>query len=81
VLLAYSPDGKRIVSATGAGSNDIDLWDGESDKAVAVLRGHTDYVPTPPRPISNRGCSACAKSFPLPRRSTTFNTAPQGYLP
>ena len=41
-LLAYSPDGKRIASATG--SNAIHLWNGESGKEVAVLRGHTAFV-------------------------------------
>ena len=44
-LLAYSLDGKRIASATpGEDANAIHLWDGESGKEVAVLRGHTASV-------------------------------------
>src|SRR5439155_26003594 len=42
--LAYSPEGKRIASATVRGDNAIHLWDGESGKEVAVLRGHTGYI-------------------------------------
>jgi WD40 repeat protein len=37
-LLAYSPDGKRIASATAGGvASAIHLWDGESGKEAAVL--------------------------------------------
>src|SRR5205823_1720856 len=38
-LLAYSPDGKRIASATpGEGASlNIHLWDGQSGRGVAVL--------------------------------------------
>ena len=41
--LAYSPDGKRIASASD-GSNAVYLWDGESGKEVAVLSGHTGWI-------------------------------------
>lgn len=43
--VAYSPDGKQIVS--GAGDTTLQLWDGDvesGNKLISVLEGHTDWV-------------------------------------
>jgi dipeptidyl aminopeptidase/acylaminoacyl peptidase len=41
--LAFSPDGKRMVSC-GGGSEPVRIWDVAERKCVAVCRGHTDVV-------------------------------------
>ncbi|MDR1981110.1 MAG: hypothetical protein LBQ39_05755, partial [Tannerellaceae bacterium] len=46
--VAYSPDGRRIVSGSGSGSlfefvdkdNTITIWDAESRRDLRILRGH-----------------------------------------
>jgi WD40 repeat protein len=40
--VAFSPDGKRIVSGGGDGS--IRVWDAHNGAVLAVLRDHSDYV-------------------------------------
>jgi len=40
--LAFSPDGRRLISACS--DNDIQMWDVESCKELLVLKGHTDIV-------------------------------------
>ena len=40
--VAYSPDGRRIIS--GSGDNTVRVWDAESGAALAVLRGHKSHV-------------------------------------
>jgi hypothetical protein len=50
--VAFSPDGRRIASASGrlpavkgeAGGGEIILWDAVTGKQIAVLRGHQDRV-------------------------------------
>ena len=37
---AFSPDGKRVVTASD--DKTARLWDAESGKEIAVLNGHTD---------------------------------------
>ena len=39
---AFSGDGKRVVTASG--DNTARIWDAESGKEIAVLKGHTDSV-------------------------------------
>jgi WD40 repeat protein len=39
---AFSPDGKRVVTASG--DDTARLWDAESGKEIAVLKGHTGPV-------------------------------------
>lgn len=39
---AFSPDGKRIVSASGEGT--LRLWDAEKGARIATLTGHSDAV-------------------------------------
>ena len=39
---AFSPDGKRVVTASDDGT--ARLWDGERGPEIAVLQGHTDTV-------------------------------------
>jgi len=39
---AFSPDGSRIVTASGG--NTVRIWDAASGKEIAVLRGHEDLV-------------------------------------
>jgi len=40
--VAFSPDGKRIVS--GSGDNTLKVWDAESGAELMTLRGHKEYV-------------------------------------
>lgn len=40
--VAWSPDGSRI--ATGSRDRTIGIWDAESLRLVATLRGHADYI-------------------------------------
>jgi len=40
--VAFSADGKRVVTASGDGTARI--WDAESAKEIAVLKGHTGFV-------------------------------------
>jgi len=40
--VAYSPDGRRIIS--GSGDNTVRVWDAGSGAALAVLRGHKSHV-------------------------------------
>ena len=42
--VAISPDGKRIAAGGGASVDNGVLWDTQSGKAVAMLRGHSDQV-------------------------------------
>jgi WD40 repeat protein len=37
--VAFSPDGKRVATASGTR-----LWDAETGAAIAVLKGHEDRV-------------------------------------
>ena len=39
---AFSGDGKRVVTASD--DNTARIWDAESGKEIAVLKGHTDSV-------------------------------------
>jgi WD40 repeat protein len=40
--VAYSPDGRRIVS--GSGDNTVRVWDAESGKELRFLLGHERIV-------------------------------------
>lgn len=40
--VAFSPDGRRIVSGSGKGV--IKIWDAESGAEILTLQGHTDFV-------------------------------------
>ena len=40
--VAWSPDGRRIVS--GSHDNTVRVWDAETGAGLAVLRGHEDWV-------------------------------------
>ena len=40
--MAFSPDGKRL--ATASWDNTARIWDAATGKPIATLRGHTGYV-------------------------------------
>jgi WD40 repeat protein/serine/threonine protein kinase len=42
--LAFSPDGKTLVSAAGFGESDIRLWDVGTGKEIGRLEGHKSWV-------------------------------------
>ncbi len=42
--VAFSPDGKRIVSGGGLGDNTLKVWDADKGTEVLSLKGHTDEV-------------------------------------
>jgi eukaryotic-like serine/threonine-protein kinase len=42
--LAFSPDGKTLVSAAGFGESDIRLWDVATGKEIGRLEGHQSWV-------------------------------------
>ena len=40
--MAFSPDGKRIV--TGSGDQTVKVWDADTGQEVLTLKGHTAQV-------------------------------------
>ncbi len=43
--VAFSPDGRRIVSGGGTNiSGELKVWDAESGQETLTLKGHTTYV-------------------------------------
>jgi WD40 repeat protein len=46
--VSFSPDGKRIVSGSGAfddrGSGEIKVWDAQTGQETLTLKGHADDV-------------------------------------
>jgi eukaryotic-like serine/threonine-protein kinase len=40
--VAFSPDGKRIVS--GSGDKTLKVWDAKTTREILALKGHTDFV-------------------------------------
>jgi eukaryotic-like serine/threonine-protein kinase len=46
VALAFSPDGKTLVTSSGFSRSDIQLWDVPSRTLIRPLTGHTMYVPS-----------------------------------
>jgi hypothetical protein len=41
---AFSPDGARVVSASGFPDTALKLWDAETGREIRTLEGHTDLV-------------------------------------
>jgi len=39
--IAFSPDGKRLATATGSFDKTAKIWDSENGKEILILRGHT----------------------------------------
>jgi len=42
--VAFSPDGKRIGSGSGAGDNTLKIWDAATGQETLTLKGHTESV-------------------------------------